>query len=636
MHVASEGHEFQILPGISVLERWSTFEALDVKDELTSAANTLQPIVNMSKLKLPKRIRLPDSSDQSAEERKSHTPSDDKREVVYIRLRRDECAKQVELKAWKETVEAGLSRREAATANTRDIGDNEDDEAEAELYSFLNPPTDLATTNLMNALQNTEGVTDGSSDAEHGGLEQADTPTPPGSDVPARQVDIINVPKPKTKGKTRSNPKQLRQTKIATRLAVHKYPSDLTVQLYEFVIWARNTSSMILVAEMVDKYPVQLDDAYLRARTIECGWEAMRPAAYMHPFVIPGPLELNCGNQTHLIIPSRSRHPARSRGVYRSQPVEYVVAATTFYYVKTKVRQWFEDRKWLEQDWRKIVSDVDFLAVETGTSGLSSDAVRARHWAMANEVISKFASCRLSAEFVTPSRGCFITFENVVGALCKGWLNDSPIDFCLEVIGSTAEKCHVLSSHTTSTGRPKTPKKLITDTKFIIQPVNLKRSHGGVVITTLHYLESADILRVHPYLYEPVIDEEYHEDMEEVWKGIKDQENKVVMEGLRGFVKRWCQASTPTTKLRIYPIEWVEVPQQPDYASCGVFVVAQAFSYVHGNLQWQHCNVSKTDVQVMRLRMLWLILCKSRESPMARGKVERMKKIHDQLLKELK
>ncbi|ETO66694.1 hypothetical protein F444_16217 [Phytophthora nicotianae P1976] len=93
--------------------------------------------------------------------------------------------------------------------------------------------------------------------------------------------------------------------------------------------------------------------------------------------------------------------------------------------------------------------------------------------------------------------------------------------------------------------------------------------------------------------------------MEEVWKGIKDQENKVVMEGLRGFVKRWCQASTPTTKLRIDPIEWVEVPQQLDYASCGVFVVAQAFSY-------------------------------SREIPMARGKAERMKNIHDQLLKELK
>ncbi|ETP28142.1 hypothetical protein F442_22571 [Phytophthora nicotianae P10297] len=460
MHVVSEGHGFQILPGISVHERWSAFEALDVKDELTSAANALQPIVNMSKLKLPKRIRLPDSSDQSAEERKSHTSSDDKREVVYIRLRRDERAKQVvltsaekysyakamldpllkhlselstadfyqELKAWKETVEVGLSRREAATANTRDIGDNDDDEAEAELYSFLDPPFDLSTTNLMNALQNTEGVTDGSSDgepipqtqkaevspvdseevlsvednanqqqplkrlvlqvsvdpnkAEHGRLEQADTPTPPGSDGPARQVDIIN-------------------TKIATRLAVDKYPSDLTVQLYEFVIWARNTSNMKLVAEMMDMYPVQLDDAYLRARTIECGWEVMRPAAYMHPFVIPGDItrSMDAAIKT---ARAEQREPDPLDDSIKKQGIQldlvasfdpklwkfsgqYVGAATTFYYVKTKVRQWFEDRKWLEQDWRKIVSDVDFLAVETGTSGLSSDAVRARHWAMANE-----------------------------------------------------------------------------------------------------------------------------------------------------------------------------------------------------------------------------------------------------------
>ncbi|ETN23544.1 hypothetical protein PPTG_00124 [Phytophthora nicotianae INRA-310] len=209
------------------------------------------------------------------------------------------------------------------------------------------------------------------------------------------------------------------------------------------------------------------------------------------------------------------------------------------YYVKTKVRQWFEDRKWLEQDWRKIASDVDFLAVETGTSGLSSDAVRDRHWVIANEVISKFALIRLSAEFVTPSRGCFITFENAVGGLCKCWMNNSRIDFCFEVIGSTADKCYVLSSHTTSTGWPKTPKKLITNTKFITQPVNLKRSHWGVVITTLHYMESADTVQVHPYLYEPLIDEKYHDEMEEVWKGINDQDDKVVMEGLRDFVTRW-------------------------------------------------------------------------------------------------
>ncbi|KAF1772510.1 hypothetical protein GQ600_13895 [Phytophthora cactorum] len=58
---------------------------------------------------------------------------------------------------------------------------------------------------------------------------------------------MISVPKPKSRGRSRSTPKQLRQTKLtkeSDRLAVHKYPSGLT---------------------MMDKCPVQLEDAYLQA-----------------------------------------------------------------------------------------------------------------------------------------------------------------------------------------------------------------------------------------------------------------------------------------------------------------------------------------------------------------------------------
>ncbi|OWY97904.1 hypothetical protein PHMEG_00031452, partial [Phytophthora megakarya] len=43
MHVASQGHGFKTLPGMSIAERWSIFEALDLKDDLTSAADDLQP-----------------------------------------------------------------------------------------------------------------------------------------------------------------------------------------------------------------------------------------------------------------------------------------------------------------------------------------------------------------------------------------------------------------------------------------------------------------------------------------------------------------------------------------------------------------------------------------------------------------
>ncbi|KAG1691563.1 hypothetical protein DVH05_026858 [Phytophthora capsici] len=102
-----------------------------------------------------------------------------------------------------------------------------------------------------------------------------------------RQVDIISVPKPKRQGRQRNTTKQLRQTKISQQITVHQYPSDLTVQLDELVIWARNIGNLKAVADMMERYPVHLEDAYLRSRTITCSWEAMRPSTYMHPLVIP-------------------------------------------------------------------------------------------------------------------------------------------------------------------------------------------------------------------------------------------------------------------------------------------------------------------------------------------------------------
>ncbi|EEY67307.1 uncharacterized protein PITG_04305 [Phytophthora infestans T30-4] len=60
----------------------------------------------------------------------------------------------------------------------------------------------------------------------------------------ARQVDIINVPKPKRRGRPRTTSKQLTQTKLPVRLAVHKYPSGLTVSLDRLLVCARNTPNL--------------------------------------------------------------------------------------------------------------------------------------------------------------------------------------------------------------------------------------------------------------------------------------------------------------------------------------------------------------------------------------------------------
>ncbi|KAE8899216.1 hypothetical protein PF010_g19593 [Phytophthora fragariae] len=237
-----------------------------------------------------------------------------------------------ELAAWRDTVEVGLNRSNA-DEQKRDETENDvdiDDESEEGGFSSLDPSDAMETVKRMDELENFVPAMDGHTDDDNESeseenvaptqisalqedIRRSSPPTPnadldkKGSDAgacnkeekkseeqtpatPTRAVDIINIPKPKRRGNSRVTTKQLRQTTLTSgqqRLAVHKYPSGLSVTLDQLVIWARNTANLKCVAEMLDKYPIQFEDAYLRGRSIECNWEAMRPSDYMHSFVIP-------------------------------------------------------------------------------------------------------------------------------------------------------------------------------------------------------------------------------------------------------------------------------------------------------------------------------------------------------------
>ncbi|KAI9984248.1 hypothetical protein PInf_005563 [Phytophthora infestans] len=52
--------------------------------------------------------------------------------------------------------------------------------------------------------------------------------------------------------------------------------------------YERRDDKEVLV--MMEKYPVQLEDPYLRCRTMKCRWEVVRPSDVMHNFVIPSDL----------------------------------------------------------------------------------------------------------------------------------------------------------------------------------------------------------------------------------------------------------------------------------------------------------------------------------------------------------
>ncbi|KAG6580146.1 Zinc finger SWIM domain-containing protein 3 [Phytophthora cinnamomi] len=280
MHLAREGHGFKQLPAMAIHDRWSTYRTLEVKDVLTAAAEMLQPIVQMSKLRLPK-VKLPNGI--GAEPEQPLVMSAD----FYQ-----------ELNAWKETIDIGLNRvnpdPQPSSKETAEDGKQEEDVSESVSDIVLDPVDAMGTMKLMDASESSLGAMNyGDFDSDESGLPTQRTnlsqlsQTRPPSDEKShdggamstsdklpnlskpdtesrvRQVDIVRVPKPPSRGKSRSTPKQLRQTTIslkADRLAVHKYPTELAVTLDQFLIWARNTSNLKYVMEMLLKYPVQLED----------------------------------------------------------------------------------------------------------------------------------------------------------------------------------------------------------------------------------------------------------------------------------------------------------------------------------------------------------------------------------------
>ncbi|EEY58428.1 26S proteasome non-ATPase regulatory subunit 11, putative [Phytophthora infestans T30-4] len=180
----------------------------------------------------------------------------------------------------------------------------------------------------------------------------------------------------------------------------------------------------------------------------------------------------------------------------------YVNAASVFYRVKAKAKSWVEDRKWLERNWIKVDSDVDLFAKETKTWGVTREAVRNRHQVLANEVISKFSDRRLRSEYATKCGKVTICFEDVVGRVCRGWLSDSSIDFCLSEIAASTEGCRVLSSLLWQIGWPATPRVQLRDIKFVVHPVNLSASHWGTIIVNLGVSDGQ--IHARPHIISPI------------------------------------------------------------------------------------------------------------------------------------
>ncbi|OWY99847.1 hypothetical protein PHMEG_00029078 [Phytophthora megakarya] len=119
------------------------------------------------------------------------------------------------------------------------------------------------------------------------------------------------------------------------------------------------------------------------------------------------------------------------------------------------------------------------------------------------------------------------------------------------------------------------------------------------------------LVKVPVCMYEHLVDEWCHPGMNTVWEGVpKDlnDKNSNEREGLRSWLQRWHKESMLECNFDISKAEWVKWPHQPDAASCGVLIVTHTYNCLAENTEGQICKVSKSDVTVMILRMLWAIM----------------------------
>lgn len=135
------------------------------------------------------------------------------------------------------------------------------------------------------------------------------------------------------------------------------------------------------------------------------------------------------------------------------------------------------DQTGLDENWLS----GELFCVGIKTAGLAPQADRVRHKDIANEIISKFASSPLRAAFATRSNTLWLGFDNIIGALCRGWLSDCAVDFCLEAIAWSIGQTLMLSALFGVVGWPTIPKTPILETNFTVHSVNLNANHWRLI-----------------------------------------------------------------------------------------------------------------------------------------------------------
>ncbi|KAF1781383.1 hypothetical protein GQ600_9588 [Phytophthora cactorum] len=252
-----------------------------------------------------------------------------------------------------------------------------------------------------------------------------------------------------------------------------------------------------------------------------------------------------------------------------------VDAMMNFYQLKKNTVNWKSDVSWLKDDWSASCGvNIESFAAEVGARGMSGEQKRQLHCRLAHDFVEQYNTACLQSHYSMPSTRITTYFWEIVGYLAGNkWMNDSTVNYAIQAITGPRTDVRVLSSHVLRSGFPKRKQtQKLSEVTSVILPVNHKNIHWTLIIVTVNYTR-ARMIGVH--FYDPLAGRPYKMGLECIWR-----------DKFWSFIHRWHKETLWRHDHR-YSV------------------------FIQGHGQFELQEVTKDVVKVMRLRILWVILCGS-------------------------
>ncbi|KAE9169170.1 hypothetical protein PF002_g30431 [Phytophthora fragariae] len=436
-----------------------------------------------------------------------------------------------------------------------------------------------------------------------------------------RVVDGINLP-PHVEGKPREQKVRHWAAEGSMRRYITvTYPKGLSVNVIRLMHWATHTRHLDRVKEVLDQYPVIMDDMVLAATSPTVFKTSDAEAQkYVWTFVVPNALVISMqaaidtyytqkaakrkeiGEAPEEIDLADSQSETRQQSVVklRANLVFFssscVLAMKSFHDVSVLATAWTEDMAWLRQNWFEVqAGPVKFFASETRTENATAVDRSFRYDQMAAKIMVKYELATLTSKYSLRSMNAFINFNVIVGAVVRvEWLTGAAVNYGVAAIcDGLAISLHDLDGHF-----PKD--RGLYSFKYVVVPVNTHGMHWTVIVVTI------DNGNVRGNLYDPLHSPKHQKQLECAWHDM-----------MLPFLRAWAahRASYATDEYQLpdrVPKEFVQSPQQPDGGSCGIMVLAMIHTLVRvPSRGFVLDNVTADYVKVLRLRFLWVVMCGS-------------------------